>query len=219
MDLIGDGACGDCMKDIKPKSSFLKSGSVTCVVCSRQFCSNCAFSVDFSTSFSKTIITTVCNASCRRFINKLQLLANPWHNCAASSKLLFELEAMVSDEHTQLCARLSNYEGLVRFFVDNADRLPRQDMLGTLPELEELIRGGISKLTLFLKQGQSVPAVGKDIAVKQGLVNFITGLLTRVKSQYSMSQNLHRRLLEDLPSSPRFFPQNNYAPETYLDTF
>jgi hypothetical protein len=26
-------------------------------------------------------------------------------------------------------------------------------------------------------------------------------------------------LLEDLPSSPRFFPQNNYAPETYLDTF
>ena len=207
------------MKDIKPKSSFLKSGSVTCVVCSRQFCSNCACSVDFSTSFSKTIITTVCNASCRRFINKLQLLANPWHNCAASSKLLFELEAMVTNEHTQLCARLSNYEGLVRFFVDNSDRLPREDMLGTLPELEELIRGGISRLTFFLKQGQSVSAVGKDIAVKQGLVNFITGLLTRVKSQYSMSQNLHRRLLDDLPSSSRFFPQNNYAPETYLDTF
>jgi hypothetical protein len=94
----------------------------------------------------------------------------------------------------------------VRFFAENAEGIPLQDMVGPVHELEEQVQTGLSSLAQLLRDLQSVVVSGPNEVVKRGLTNFVTMLLTRLKAQFSMSRSLHQRLLE---SHPRFSPRSS----------
>ena len=129
---------------------------------------------------------------------------DPWYNCSGASRQLFLYEASVTGEHTQLCSRLSNYEGLIRFFVENKERVPRSDMVAPLPELEFSIRQKLATLSQLLREiGALQCASAKDEHVKKGLVNFVTFQLTRGKSQFNLSHTLFERLQTANAFSPR----------------
>lgn len=180
------------------------------MICGRQFCSNCARHVEFTTSSHGDITLAVCLNSCMRAIKKLQLEVQPWHRCTKSSKELLRLESKLTNDHTHLCSRLSNFEGLARFFSENADRVPRADILNTMPELEETVKQGISSLTALISEIQKLPcppqSEHRDELVKKSLANFAALLLARIKAQFHISSTIYERLLHKRAFSPRQSP-------------
>ena len=196
IDLFSDSSCATCGSELHGKSRLQNSKRMACVLCSGRFCSNCASTVEFMSTFSVALLTTACHATCRRYIAKAQMRANPWHKCLESSKKLFVLESRVAKAHTEVCSRQSNFEGLVRFFAENSDRVPREDILRTMPELENLVKDGLSKLAVLLRETQSVKPLGRDEEVKRGLENYVRLLLTKIKAQFSLSQELNRRVFD-----------------------
>ena len=206
--MIGGTSCAACYVDLKSKSTLIKGNRYACVVCSRQFCTDCIADVrELVISPQHHYSVTVCKATCVTFINRLQVELDPWFNCRPSSVALSTSEAALSAELNQLYSRLSNYDGLVRFFVENKDRVPRADMVGPLHDLEESIRAGVATLTRIQKEINGIVCPPfpqhRDEHVKRGLANFATYHLTKVKAQFSLSCKLYEQLLRVRGFSPR----------------
>ncbi len=155
-----------------------------------------------------------CSASCSRFIKALQVSLYPWHKCAASSKVLFELEEEITREHTQLCSKLSNFDGLARFFTENRDKVPRADILKMMPELEDAVKRGLERLHLLIRKIQSVScppfSEHRDETIRRGLANFTALLEAKAKAQFHVSSRLYERLLhQNRAFSPRASPRGS----------
>ena len=131
-----------------------------------------------------------------RHIQTLQLTVDPWYKCAQSSVQLFDLSCAVTKQHTQLCSRLANFDGLVRFFSENAESIPRADMLGPMPELENAVKASIEELTQLIRDIQNVAVQSghRDQAVKTALIQFTTAKLSQAKLQFSVSTKSFDRL-------------------------
>ena len=216
--LIVDTACNQCMKDIQARCK-----PRVCVICGKGFCSDCvrAQSIHLP-SFKPFTNVSSCN-TCSKFLLRIQLELDRWYNCAPASKQLSELEARVTSEHTQLCARMSNFEGLVRFFLENKDKIPRADLIGPLPEIEKSVRAGISNLGSLQREINSVECSPhhQDEIIRKCLSNFVAYHVARIKSQFSVSSKLYERLINTRgfspsshPSSPpfRFAPSRSSTP-------
>ena len=144
-----------------------------------------------------------CDSSCSRFLKALQLEIDPWWNWAESSRALFEYEKEISSEYTQLCSRLSNFEGLVRFFAENRDNISREDMLATLPELESSLKRGMESMTCMIKNVQSLNCTSSNEPVKRGLANFASNQLGRLKAQFHIASTMYEHLFSGTFSSPK----------------
>lgn len=214
LELISDSTCSSCETPLRSASTLSKSTRKVCMLCSRHFCPHCIVPTEVSTADLGSFPITVCNATCQRFIKRLQLRVAPWLRCAASSISLFQLEAEVSKQHTQLCSRLSNFDGLVRFFTQNADNVPRADMLGPIPELESSVKSAIAALTQLLRdvQAVSISSGHRDEAVRRCLVTFSTTQLTQAKAQFSVSAKAFERLTHKRAFSPQ--PSPTYRSRT-----
>ena len=191
------------MKDLKSRSKLRR-----CTLCCKTYCPSCiTVSTVTIPSFNPFSDVSSCE-SCARYLLRLQLDLDPWCNCAPSSRELYEIESRVTEEHTQLCARLSNFEGLVRFFVENKDRIPRADLIGPLPEIEKSIRSGIMNLTSLQRQVNQIQSIPnhRDDQIRKCLSNFVTYHITRIKSQFNVSSKLYERLMTTRGFSPASRP-------------
>ncbi len=204
-----DIACNGCMKELKSKSK-----SRVCVICGKQFCSICIKSLTVTIPSMKPFSDVSCCATCARYLLRLQMDLDPWYNCADSSRQLHELESRVTNEHTQVCARMSNFEGLVRFFVENKDKIPRADLIGPLPEIEKSIRAGIANFATLQREINLIQCapLHKDEQIRKCLSNFVAYHLTRIKSQFSVSSKLYERLMTTRGFSPASRPSSPPPP-------
>jgi hypothetical protein len=202
--LISDMQCGGCLKNMHRKGKLLEHEAFLCVICGRQFCPSCISEIEMSVTSDKSFNLPSCKSSCARFLKSLQLELDPWHNSSASSHTLFDLAVEVNREHTQLLSRLSNFEGLARFFMENSDRVPQRDILNTMPELEESVKRGIDTMTSLIRKIQSVDCPSYNVPVKRSLVTFCTGQLGKVKAQFHLSSSIYETLVNSNRSfSPR----------------
>lgn len=185
-------SCDSCFCILKNATRLSRSNWANCCLCCRQFCTKCIkeFKLEFSKSIAKFEVCLVC----WRFLLRVQLRLDPWFNTPVDSRFMFDLNDRFNKEHTQLCSRLSNYDGLMRFFAQHKDRVPRADLVGPLPELENGIRASILVLTKILKEATPRDEVS-DTHVCRGLVNYFTYHLTRIKAQFNLSFKLYESLL------------------------
>ena len=107
---------------------------------------------------------------------RTQILLDPWFNAKASVREIFHLHAEATNELVQLSGRLSNYEGLVRFFVQHKEHV----MLQPLRELEEGIKLGLGTLGKLLKK----------VPPNEPLARYLTNQLTDSKTKLSQSKAL-----------------------------
>jgi hypothetical protein len=207
--LLLDLACNGCMKDLKSKSK-----SRFCVICGKQFCSNCIKAITVTIPSMKPFNYVSCCVTCARYLLRLQMDLDPWYNCSESSRSLHEIELRITQEHTQLCARMSNFDGLVRFFVENKDKIPRADLIGPLPDIEQSIRAGISNFAALQRDINLIQCapLHKDEQIRKCLSNFVTYHLTRIKSQFSVSSKLYERLMTTRGFSPASRPASPSPP-------
>ena len=221
-DLISENACSSCLSSF-PSQGKVSKGSKVCVLCGRRFCANCIAALVLSTKQSgETSHVSACVSTCCRFIKALQHEIDPWFMCAGSSKTLSEMERQVTEEHTQLCSRLSNFEGLARFFSENRDKVPRADMLNTMPELEKSVNEGIDRLNSLVKKIQAVNCVNRDETVRRNLANFTALQVAKAKAQFHLSSRIYERLLHhnrafSPQASPRFRAVNPAKPSGEID--
>jgi len=213
LNLIGESNCASCNGIMNSRNRC------ACVLCGRQYCSRCILSITLST-FSDI---RAC-ANCSKHLRRLQDEIDPWCNSSPSSKELYALEQEISLTCTQVFSRLSNFEGLVRFFVENKDRIPRADLVGPLPEIEGSIRSGLVHLNSLLGELQKVTCPPfpqhRDEHVKKSLVKFLTYHITRIKSQFNISSKLYDRLMNTRGFSPASRPatsRTNSPPPIDLD--
>jgi hypothetical protein len=203
MNLIADSVCAGCGVELPQKSSLFGSTKHrTCFLCSKQFCAACSTTIDFSYP-GGTHSVTLCTKTCDRHMKHLQLDVYPWYLCAGSSRELFELESKLADAHTHACSRLANFEGLARFFSETADRVPRADILNTMPDLEEGVKRGINALTQIIHSIQKVSCTSRDETVKKALSSYASLLLSKVKTQFHLASKMYERLLHTRAKSPK----------------
>jgi hypothetical protein len=200
--LIGDMQCATCQKNLSGRGRVRETDASLCVLCGRQFCISCISIVDIVGDVSCALPS--CKISCCRFLKRLQFELDPWHRAAASSKALYELENQVNVQHTQLCSRLSNFEGLARFFSENRNSIPREDILRTMPELERSVKQGVDLMAALIKKIQAVECPPYNEPVKRGLVNFCSTQLGKSKAQFHLSSSIYENLVNrDKVFSPR----------------
>ena len=181
------------------------------MLCGRRFCSNCVSDLVLATKSGESSKVAACSAACARYIKSLQLKVDPWYICANSSRVLSEMEEEVTRQHTQLCSRLSNFDGLARFFSENRDNVPRADMLSIMPELQQSVKEGIERLNSVVKKIQAIEFTNRDENVRRGLANFTALQVARAKAQFQVSSRIYERLVHhnrafSPQASPRFRP-------------
>ena len=206
------------MKEVRSRSK-----SRICTLCGRQFCLECITTSTVLIPSFKPFPNVAACRTCSRYLLRLQVDLDPWYNCAPSSKELSEMETRITNEHTQLCARLSNFEGLVRFFVENKERVPRADLIGPLPEIEKSIRSGISNLSSLQRGINQIICIPnhRDEQIRKCLSNFVAYHITRIKSQFSVSSKLYERLMNTRgfsPASRPSSPRPHQGPSIDLDS-
>jgi hypothetical protein len=192
-DLIGDDTCASCKCSLRG-SLVRKVTGTLCGVCVKPFCRNCFVERELFISSNK--LSLPCCFTCKVFIEVLQNELSPWFRCAQSSCQLFKFETEVRQQHTQIFARLSNYEGLIRFMVQNKDPvLSHQEMVGPLLSIEESIKRGIGEL------GQMAKTLGRidcppfpphrDELIKRALQSYMADQLSKIKTQFNIAHSLY----------------------------